>query len=218
MPTGSYPLSHPASQADTRLSTTAVAAGPQHELLLLLNEPLAAEYAAALRKTYRVATTVNPDVAMQYLHKTVPSLVTIDADVAGSAAVPLCRAAKAPQVPSTVLITGSEVKAVPHLLECGCDAVLLKPFAPNLLYARIGRLLRGRSEQVRVRAGQEHMRFPYAASLPETPLATTNRTWPDTACPSCGREGAVSFEFSSHRRAWYACLACKNVWIAKRQE
>ena len=33
------------------------------------------------------------------------------------------------------------------------------------------------------------------------------------------REGnAVSFEFSSYRRMWYACLACEHVWLGPRQE
>ena len=50
------------------------------------------------------------------------------------------------------------------------------------------------------------------------PLATTNHVWPETRCPACERPGAVSFEFSSHRRAWYACLGCKAVWMGKRQE
>ena len=37
-----------------------------------------------------------------------------------------------------------------------CDGVLLKPFAPNLLYARIGRLLRQRSEALRDKARHQH--------------------------------------------------------------
>jgi hypothetical protein len=28
----------------------------------------------------------------------------------------------------------------------------------------------------------------------------------------------TSFEFLSRRRAWYACLACRKVWIAPRQD
>jgi hypothetical protein len=48
--------------------------------------------------------------------------------------------------------------------------------------------------------------------------ATTNRVWAEVACTRCQQDGVVSFEFASHRRAWYACLECKNVWMAKRRE
>lgn len=42
------------------------------------------------------------------------------------------------------------------------------------------------------------------------------REWPTTRCAHCDHEGVMSFEYASHRRAWYACLACKKVWMAKR--
>jgi DNA-binding response OmpR family regulator len=102
------------------------------------------------------------------------------------------------------------------MLVAGCDGILLKPFAANLLYARIGRLLRTRAEQLQFRACRGDGASDVSPRLEA--LATTNRTWQDTACPSCRNGGAVSFEFSSHRRAWYACLWCKKVWLGKRQE
>jgi DNA-binding response OmpR family regulator len=163
-----------------------------------------------------VVTTTNRAVAIQYLSKTPPALVIADIDVDSDAGIDVCRTAKSVRTPATVLITTSEAASVPDLLIAGCDAVLLKPFAENLLYARIGRLLRTRAEQLRVRARRADDGAD--SSEPKSPLSTTNRTWPDTACPSCAHRGAVSFEFSSHRRSWYACLACKQVWIGKRQE
>ena len=39
-----------------------------------------------------------------------------------------------------------------------------------------------------------------------------------THCPYCSNQGVTSFEYASVRRAWYACVACKKVWIAKRQD
>jgi DNA-binding response OmpR family regulator len=144
-----------------------------------------------------------------------PGLVFVDVDSSGDG-IDLTRAAKALRTPSTVLVATSHPTAVPDLLNAGCDAVLVKPFASNLLYARIGRLLRTRTEQLRVRA--RHATISPDRSARPAPLATTNRTWPDVACPSCGCPGAVSFEFSSHRRCWYACLACKQVWLGKRQD
>jgi DNA-binding response OmpR family regulator len=154
--------------------------------------------------------------AKQYLTKTPPALVVADIDSQGDGGVEICRTAKSLKTPATVLMTTSETTSVPDVLVAGCDGILLKPFAANLLYARIGRLLRTRGEQMQFRAYRGDGVSDASPRL--EPLATTNRAWPDTACPSCGDGGAVSFEFSSHRRAWYACLGCKKVWLSKRQE
>ena len=92
-------------------------------------------------------------------------------------------------------------------LKAGCHAVLLRPFAPNLLAARLGRLSR------------EIPTTPNALrGLAALQLVGTNRVWPDTQCPTCHAGGAVSFEFSSYRRMWYACLGCDHVWLGPRQE
>jgi CheY-like chemotaxis protein len=205
-------------QADRRpaFSSPAPATTPQQEILLVEAEAVAAEHAAVLRREYRVLATTDVNVAIQYLHKAAPALVVGDIDSLGDAAVSLCRAARSARIPTTVLMTTSNEASVPDVLHAGCDAVLLKPFAANLLYARIGRLLRTRGEQLRLRARQAETTSPFPGR--QEPLASTNRIWPGTDCPTCNHEGAVSFEFSSHRRAWYACLACKHVWIGKRQE
>ena len=189
---------------------------PQHEILVIEAEPVAAAHVAALRREYRVVTTTNRAVAIQHLNKTPLALVVADIDGDGDAGIDICRTAKSLRTPATVLITTSEAASVPDVLIAGCDAILLKPFAENLLFARIGRLLRTRGEQLRLRARRADDASDPAR--PESPLATTNRTWPNTACPSCAHPDAVSFEFSSYRRSWYACLACKQVWIGKRQE
>jgi len=146
-------------------------------------------------------------------------------------AASLIYAAKSLPVPPTVLVTATDVNTVPLLLEAGCDAVLLKPFAPNLLYARVGRLLRARTEQQRIRMRPDQTRSRFASPDGNghdgngnghdgngASLATTNRVWAEVACPQCHHDGAMSFEFASHRRAWYACLECKSVWMAKRRE
>jgi CheY-like chemotaxis protein len=207
-----------------RLSST-TATAIQHEVLLIEAEPRAAEYAAVLRQTYRVVSTTNGDVARQYLVKGAPSLVVADLDGMAEAA-DIIRTAKKPLKPATVLVISTDVESIPELLQAGCDAVLLKPFAPNLLYARIGRLLRARTEQQRIRTRQDQIRRPRyipgngngRGDGDSLLAATTNRVWPEVACPTCQRDGVVSFEFASHRRAWYACLACKGVWMAKRRE
>jgi DNA-binding response OmpR family regulator len=121
-------------------------------------------------------------------------------------------------MPSTVLVTTANADRVPDALLSGCDGVLLKPFAPNLLFARVGRMLRAQSVALRLRA---HQQFAKSAHLTErSALLTTgtNQVWSSTHCPHCQHDGVTSFDHASHRRDWYACLSCKKVWMAKRQE
>ena len=39
--------------------------------------------------------------------------------------------------------------------------------------------------------------------------------WPAASCPYCAHP-VTSFDYASLRRAWYACVQCKKVWLAKR--
>ena len=204
-------------QTDRRPAFAPPALAPQQEILVVEAESVAAVHVAALRGDYRVVTTTDLGVANQYLNKTSAALVVADIDSHRDAGLEFCCTVKSLRTPPTVLMTTSNAASVPDMLMAGCDAILLKPFAKNLLYARIGRLLRSRGEQLKMRARRADVSADFSPR-PEPPLATTNRAWPDTACPSCDHGGAVSFEFSSHRRSWYACLACKKVWMAKRQE
>jgi CheY-like chemotaxis protein len=104
-----------------------------------------------------------------------------------------------------VLITTSDPGRAPAALKAGCHAILLKPFAPNLVAARVGR----RSREVLLAAG---------VSRPSPQPSGLNRVWPDTPCPACHAPSATSFEFYSYRRMWYACLDCDTVWLGPRQE
>jgi len=178
----------------------------------------AASYAAVLRGSYRVATTGSPDVAKQHLRRQVPGLLITELELPGGDGVEICREAKRLRLPPPVLVTTINAERVPDALAAGCDGVLLKPFAPNLLYARIGRLLRARSEALRARAHTQNLKTAHLADRSDALLGGTNRVWPSTHCPYCDHNGVTSFEFCSHRRAWFACLECKKVWIAKRQE
>ncbi len=205
-------------QTDRRPAVISPAPLPaQQEVLVLEGGSIGAKHAAALRRDYHVVTMTELAAAKQYLSKTAPALVIADIDSLGDGGIDICLAAKSLRRPTTVLMTASEATSVPDVLAAGCDGILLKPFADNLLYARIGRLLRTRGEQLQARARRGDGASDFS-HRPEPPLATTNRAWPGTACPSCDRGGAVSFEFSSHRRSWYACPACKKVWLGKRQE
>ncbi len=97
--------------------------------------------------------------------------------------------------------------SAPSALKAGCHAILLKPFTMNLVAARLGRLCR-------------EMPVAAASSRLGVVMQTwgTNRTWPDMRCPHCSEAGAVCFEYSSHRRSWYACLGCDHVWLGPRRE
>ncbi len=94
----------------------------------------------------------------------------------------------------------------PAALRAGCHGLLLKPVIPNLMAARLGRLMRERTH------------FPMQSRSSAIGERGTNRLWSQTVCPTCKQGGAISFEFSSRRRSWYACLACDGVWLGPRQE
>ena len=199
-------------------STSPVAAAQITDLLLVDASADAAGYAAILRGNYRVAMTGSPDVARQFLRRQAPGLVITELDLPDGDGVEICREAKRLVSAPPVLVTTSNTARVPDALAAGCDAILLKPFAPNLLFARIGRLLRTRSEMLRARARHQGLKTAHLTDRSEALLGGTNRVWPNTHCPYCDHGGVTSFEFCSHRRAWYACLQCKKVWIAKRLE
>jgi DNA-binding response OmpR family regulator len=199
--------------------TTSPAFPIQHTTeLLFVDANDASTYASALRGSYRVATTTTVEVARQCLRRNPPAIVITELSLPDGSGVDICREAKTlPSWPS-VLVTTGHVEKVPDALEAGCDGVLLKPFAPNLLFARIGRLARARAERLRTQSLHLHAKMRHLSERSELLLLGTNRVWPNTHCPYCQHNGVTSFEFASHRRAWYACLECKKVWIAKRQE
>jgi DNA-binding response OmpR family regulator len=198
--------------------SAAVSPVPVTDLLLVDPTPEAATMAAALRGSYRVAATGSAEIAKQFLHRHTPALVVTELDLGGADGVEICRVAKSHPLPPQVLVTTSSTERVPDALAVGCDGVLLKPFPPNLLHARIGRLLRARGEMLKNKARHSQLKAHHLGERSELLLAGTNRVWPNTHCPYCNHSGVTSFEFCSHRRAWYACLNCKNVWIAKRRE
>lgn len=133
-----------------------------------------------------------------------PRFVVIDWDLDGVDGAALCRAATA--APNAgVLVATSDPACVPAALKAGCHAILLKPVVPSLVAARLGRLSREQPVQRR-----------FATSSQESRGRGLNRVWSEIECPYCAAAGPTSFEFCSHRRAWYACLACDRVWLAAR--
>src|SRR5437773_5340850 len=188
------------------------------DLLLVDPSPEAAALAATLKSTYRVAATGSADVAKQFLRRYSPAVVVTELDLQGSDGIEICREAKLSAAAPPVLVTTAATERVPDALVAGCDGVLLKPFAPNLLYARIGRLLRARGEALRERAKWQRAKAAFLIEHSQRVLTGTNIVWPDAYCPSCGKGDLVSFDAASYRRMWYACLPCRKVWMATKRE
>jgi CheY-like chemotaxis protein len=144
--------------------------------------------------------------AVRLIERLRPRIVAIDWDLEAIDGAMICAAAQRIPGAGVLALIGSPQRA-PAALKAGCHALLLTPCAPNLIAARIGRLSREMpSAAIASRLAEKLGQFG------------TNRMWPDVACPSCAKGGAVAFEFSSHRRSWYACLSCERVWLGRRQE
>ena len=144
--------------------------------------------------------------AIRLIERWRPRVVAVDWDLAELDPLSICHAARHGD-PVGVLAIMSSPESAPSALRAGCHAILLKPYTLNLVSARIGRLCR----EMPVAAAASRL----GASLPQW---GTNRTWAEVACPKCHSGGAVCFEYSSHRRSWYACLGCEHVWLGARRE
>jgi DNA-binding response OmpR family regulator len=191
---------------------------PGSHLLFVDQEPATLRYMPTLSQHYNVTVVSTTENALRAVQGTRPTLVVTELVLPDGTGTSVCRAAKNLPQPPSVLITTRDVDRVPDALEAGCDAVLLKPFAPNLLITRLSRLTQVLSQQSRVRAMRERAQAAHQHEWSELLLHGTNCHWPKTHCPYCTHQGVTSFEFMSYRRAWYACLACRKVWIARRQE
>lgn len=144
--------------------------------------------------------------AVRLIERTRPRVVAVDWDVPELEAVAICAAAR--QVgPVGILALMEKPELAPAALKAGCHSLLLKPFSLNLAAARVGRLCR----EMPAAAAASRL----GASLQQW---GTNRTWPEVHCPQCKEGNAVCFEYSSHRRSWYACLACEHTWLGPRRE
>jgi len=214
----SFHQNQDSSAGASRAPSTPYASSPPAGVMLIDTEAATATLAPMLRSSYRVVTSSHVATARGVLARTSVDLIVADMQVPDGAALDLCREAKAlPKAPA-VLVTTEHVDRVPDALEAGCDSVLLKPFALNLLFARMGRLLRDRSASLRGQSAWVAGKSQQLVERSNLLIRGTNRVWPTTECPYCSHTGVTSFEFASHRRAWYACLQCKKVWLAKRQE
>jgi DNA-binding response OmpR family regulator len=152
------------------------------------------------------------------LARTIPSVVVTELDVDGGSGEAICRAAKELIVPATVLVPTPHAARAPRALLAGCEGVLLKPFAPDLLRGRIGRLLRERANIVRLRAARARAKSAHLIDRSRRLTFGTNAVWPRKRCPYCQQVGVTSFAHASEHRDSSACVACSKVWIADRRE
>jgi len=175
-------------------SVTSAPPGPRPDVLFIDDERIIASLVPTLRDRFTV-TVMSAVTAGHFLQHTRPALVIMDIDAGNGAAVEVCRQAKSLNPSPAVLVITAAPEKVPDALAAGCDSVLLKPFPPNLLHQRVGRLLRA-----------------YISGM------GTNRPRPDTRCPYCNHVGVTSFEFATLRWDWNACLHCRQVWLANCQD
>lgn len=181
---------------------------------ILFVDPFADSHLPMLRRHFEVTAVSSEEQARRALRAFQPTLVITELTLPEGDGVSLCRESKAlaGSTPSVLAVTASPER-VPAALKAGCDAVLMKPFAPNLLHARIGRLLRLRARAAEERAMWERARSNYLTGQAGRVVDGTNIVFDDARCPACDRGGIVGFDAASHRRLWYACLACSKVWI-----
>jgi DNA-binding response OmpR family regulator len=171
-----------------------------HHLLFVDTDEVTRRCAQGDIAGFRTLMTATVEYATRVLHQVPVVGMVINAQLEDGSGIDLCRSTKARTEMTRVLITTNDPEQAPDAIDAGCDGVLLKPFSPNLLFARMGRLLRAQPDGAK-EAGP-----------------TSNQYWPRDVCPHCDHVGVSAFEFCDHRRAWYACLSCRRVWIARRHD
>ena len=191
---------------------------PEHASILFVDPSRDDDVLASLRTRFEVVEAPTVVAAIRSLKLARPSAVVTELTLPDGDGVAICRDAKQQPEPALVLVTTATAQEVPAALIAGCDGVLLKPYQPNLLHARLGRLLRERAARLQQHSRLQTQKIAHLKQRFTEDPAGTNRTWSDSHCPSCAAGNAVSFDAASHRRMWFACLGCRHVWIAKRRE
>lgn len=198
-------------------------AGPTPvDVLVLCSDIASVQYRSPLRSLCHVATTQSASAVLDYAVRSRPSLLILD-DEQHDGMMSICqRLREGATTPSSILITLSQPEKASDVIDV-CNSILLKPFAPNLLSARVGRLLRlqqgvhdARDESAGSWEQAEH-EPANGAHLPERQTTGTLVQWPTEHCPHCNTNGIVQFDHASQHRAWYACPSCRKVWIARRR-
>ena len=165
----------------------------EHVSILFVDPTREDNVVASLRSQFEVVEATTAPAAIRSLKLVRPSFVVTELAVPDGDGIGICREAKQQPEPATVLVTTATAQDVPAALIAGCDGVLLKPFAPNLLHTRLARLVRNRAAQLRQSAVLQNQKLAHLKARFEQVEAGTNRTWSDTHCPSCGAGGRRQF-------------------------
>lgn len=187
----------------------------EHVSILFVDPSRNDDVLASLRSRFEVVEAATTVAAIRSLRLVRPSAIVTELALPDGDGVSVCQEAKRQQEPAAVLVTTATAQAVPAALIAGCDGVLLKPYQPNLLHARLGRLLRQRAARLQQHASLQNQKIAHLKERFARVEPGTNRRWSDTHCPACAAGNAVSFDATAHRRMWFACLGCRHVWIAK---
>ena len=210
-------MTNAVAEHEARNAVGVAAASPVGSRLQVLIADASSEQCAdALRATYAPVVTQTVAAATRHLLDGRPSIVVTELVLPDGNGAEICRTATALACPPLVIVTTAVPERIPAALIAGCNAVLLKPYSPNLLCARIGRL-RLLAENATTIHRTAH-RQDIAVALYASASVTTNHVWNDMPCPRCGQHGVTSFDFASRRRMWCACLACEHVWVDRRRE
>ena len=189
---------------------------PHDPVSILLVDPSRADgTVASLRQRFKVVEAATVVAALRALNLVRPSAIVMELALPDGDGLAISREAKRHPAPAAVLVTTAATDNVPDALIAGCDGVLMKPFPPNLLHTRLARLLHQRALRVQQNTWLQHQKFSHLKERFQPQQTGTNLIWAETYCPSCRHSHAVSFDATSHRRLWFACLACRHVWIAK---
>ena len=200
------------------MAATATTPSTRPDILFVDTASTIGQFSPVLSASYRLNATPHLSVAIEYIRRASPMLVMTELALDDGSGLDICEAAKAIPMPATVLVMSGEPEKVPDALVAGCDGVLLKPFSTNLLITRVSRLLRERSRVLRLQTARTLGKSMHLSERISDLRAGTNQVWPNAHCPYCGHGGVMSFDYASMRRAWYACLACRKVWLARRRD
>ncbi len=207
----------PVARRDPQTPPATAAIDGDQRVSILFVDPASAElYLPSLRARFEVTAVPTAQQAVRALRAFQPTIVITELALADGDGASICRQAKAfPVNPPSVLATTAVPESVPDALLAGCDGVLLKPFAPQLLFGRIGLLLKQRAAALRERALWQRASAVRPFESPRSRLEGTNIVWHDSGCPSCGQPRVASFDAADRRRMWYACIPCRSVWKAR---
>jgi DNA-binding response OmpR family regulator len=209
-----------------QFSPLTTASGTLPSVLIVDPELIAARYEEVLRQAFVVSTTTRFEMAQRFIERNPPAFIITEWQLEDGTGADLCRVAHSLSVPASVIVTTADPEHAPAALEAGCDSLLLKPFAPNLLSARLGRMLRVRANGLRLRdrssmlrtRGETERTKDHFMDRKEMRKAGSIVEWAHAPCPHCAHSQIVSFEHSSMRRDWFTCEQCRKVWLAKRRE